>query len=131
MTVFIRKPQWLKRAALALLLTMTGVAGPCRAESPARPSLIVEDIRSQNAKLRLSSLPDFVSVEIYLDKGSAKGRAIVIIEVVEADRIDNQIRVLEETARRRRVNHILQAAPPAADRDLGPGSAHTMDLSAK
>jgi outer membrane protein assembly factor BamA len=119
MTIFIRIPQWLKRAALALLLTMTGVSAFCQAESPARPSLIVEDIRCkgnaltrcayirgflhlspgdalsedeiQNAKLRLSSLPGFVSVQIYLDKGSAKGRAIVIIEVVEADRIDNQI----------------------------------------
>jgi outer membrane protein assembly factor BamA len=119
MTLFIRKSDWLKRAVLILLLAMTGVCALCRAEPAARSSLMVEDIRCkgnaltrctyirgflhlspgdalseeeiQNAKLRLSSLPDFVSVEIYLDKGSAKGRAIIIIEVVEADRIDNQI----------------------------------------
>jgi outer membrane protein assembly factor BamA len=119
MTSFIRKSHRLERAILILLLAMTGVCALCRAESPARSPLIVEDIRCkgnalsrcayirgflhlspgdalseeeiQNAKLRLSSLPDFVSVAIYLDKGSAKGRAIVIIEVVEADRIDNQI----------------------------------------
>lgn len=107
------------KATLILLFAMTGVSALCHAESPERPSLIVEDIRCkgnaltrcafirgflhlspgdalseeeiQNAKLRLSSLPDFASVRIYLDKGSAKGQAIVIIEVVEADRIDNQI----------------------------------------
>jgi outer membrane protein assembly factor BamA len=112
MTIFIR-------TTLILLLAMTGASVLCRAASPARAPLIVEDIRCkgnaltrctfirgflylspgdplseeeiQNAKLRLSSLPDFVSVQIYLDKGSAKGRAIVVIEVVEADRIDNEI----------------------------------------
>jgi len=29
-------------------------------------------------------------VQIYLDKGSAKGRALVVIEVVEADRVENE-----------------------------------------
>jgi hypothetical protein len=105
--------------ASLLLFAMTGASALCHAESPERSSLIVEDIRCkgnaltrctfirgflqlspgdplreeeiQNAQLRLSSLSDFVSVQIYLDKGSAKGRAIVVIEVVEADRIDNQI----------------------------------------
>ena len=119
MTIFIRRSYWFNRAILILLLAMTGVSALCHAESPERSSLIVEDIRCkgnaltrctyirgflhlspgdalseeeiQDAKLRLSSLPDFVSVAVYLDKGSAKGRAIVIIEVVEADRIDNQI----------------------------------------
>jgi outer membrane protein assembly factor BamA len=107
------------KAALILLLAMTAVSALCHAESAEHSSLVVEDIRCkgnaltrctfirgflhlapgdalseeeiQNAKLRLSSLPDFVSVRIYLDKGSAKGRAIIIVEVVEADRIDNQI----------------------------------------
>ena len=106
-------------ASLILLVAMTGVSALCHAEPPERSSLIVEDIRCkgnaltrcgfirgflhlspgdqlseeeiQDAKLRLSSLPDFVSVQISLDKGSAKGRAIVVIEVVEADRIDNEI----------------------------------------
>jgi hypothetical protein len=112
----------LTKAALILLFAMAGVPVFCHAESSDGFSLIVEDIRCkgnaltrctfirgflhlspgdplseeeiQNAKLRLSSLSDFVSVQIYLDKGSAKGRAIVVVEVVEvveADRIDNQV----------------------------------------
>lgn len=98
---------------------MTCASVLCHAESPEGTGLTVEDIRCkgnastkcsfilgflhlsagdplneeeiQNAKLRLSSLPDFVSVQIYLDKGSAKGRAIVVIEVVETDRVENEI----------------------------------------
>jgi outer membrane protein assembly factor BamA len=109
------------RVSLILLLAMTGLSGFCHAQSPEPSSLVVEDIRCkgnaltrcafirgflylspgdslsedeiQNARLRLSSLPNFASVQIYLNKGSAKGRAVVIIEVVEADRIENQISV--------------------------------------
>ena len=44
----------------------------------------------QDAKLRLSSLPNFVSVDIYLEKGSEKGRAVVIVDVVEADSVQNE-----------------------------------------
>lgn len=92
---------------------------PERTPLPERPPLTVEDVRCkgnaltrcsfirgfvhlspgdalseeeiQTARLRLSSLPDFASVRIYLDKGSEKGRVVVVVEVVEADRIDNQI----------------------------------------
>ena len=38
-----------------------------------------------NARLRLASLPSFHSVDIYLEKGAARGRVRVIIEVIEAD----------------------------------------------
>jgi outer membrane protein assembly factor BamA len=38
-----------------------------------------------NARLRLASLPSFHSVDIYLEKGEARGRVRVIIEVTEAD----------------------------------------------
>jgi outer membrane protein assembly factor BamA len=38
-----------------------------------------------DAKLRLSALPNFRSVDIYLEKGSEKGRVVVVIEVAEAD----------------------------------------------
>lgn len=114
----IRGVKSLPAAILTLLAAMTGLSAHCHAESADRPSLVVEDIRCkgnaftrctfirgflrlspgdplsedeiQNAKLRLSALPDFVSVQIYLDKGSAKGKVAVVIEVVEADRIDNQ-----------------------------------------
>ena len=108
----------LRKAVTFLLLAAICAAAPCRAD-PSQPSpLIVEDVRCkgnllttcayirgfvhlaagdrlneteiQDARLRLSSLPDFVSVQIYLDKGSAKGRALVVIEVVEADRVENE-----------------------------------------
>jgi outer membrane protein assembly factor BamA len=39
-----------------------------------------------NARLRLASLPSFHSVDIYLEKGSARGRVRVVVEVAEADR---------------------------------------------
>jgi outer membrane protein assembly factor BamA len=39
----------------------------------------------QNAQLRLSSLPNFQSVHIYLEKGAARGQARIVIEVAEAD----------------------------------------------
>jgi outer membrane protein assembly factor BamA len=104
---------------LILLFVLGCVSAPCHAEPPERASLTVEDVRCkgnaltrcsfirgfvhlspgdplseeeiQAARLRLSSLPDFASVRIYLDRGSMKGRVIVVVEVVEADRIDNQI----------------------------------------
>lgn len=107
------------RPTSILWLAMTCAPVLCHAQPPERAALIVEDIRCKgnastkcsfirgflhistgdplnedeikNAKLRLSSLPDFLSVRIYLDKGSAKGRAAVVIEVVEADRVENEI----------------------------------------
>jgi outer membrane protein assembly factor BamA len=116
MTTFASKCH---RLSFILLLALTGSSELCHAESPKPSSLIVEDIHCkgnaltrcafirgflylapgdslseeeiQNARLRLSSLPNFASVQIYLNKGSAKGRAVVIIEVVEADRIENQV----------------------------------------
>jgi len=106
------------KSILLLLLAVTCTPIFCHAESLKQTSLIVEDVRCkgnvltkcsfirgflhvspgdpldedeiQNAKLRLSSLPDFVSVHIYLDKGSAKGLAFVVVEVVEADRVENE-----------------------------------------
>lgn len=47
----------------------------------------VDEAELQNAKLRLSTLRTFQSVSIYLEKGSERGKAIVVIEVVEADPI--------------------------------------------
>jgi outer membrane protein assembly factor BamA len=45
----------------------------------------VDEEELGNARLRLASLPSFHSVEIYLEKGSARGRVRVVIEVTEAD----------------------------------------------
>jgi outer membrane protein assembly factor BamA len=45
----------------------------------------VDEEEIQNAKFRLTTLPDFKKVDIYLERGSARGNARLIIEVIEAD----------------------------------------------
>lgn len=45
----------------------------------------------QNAELRLSSLPNFQSVHIYLEKGAERGQARVVIEVAEADPLAREL----------------------------------------
>lgn len=45
----------------------------------------VDEEEIRNAKFRLSALPNFTSVRIFLEKGSARGKANVVVEVVEAD----------------------------------------------
>jgi outer membrane protein assembly factor BamA len=45
----------------------------------------------QNAKLRLLWLRNFSSVSIYLEKGSQRGRARVIVEVVEASAVNKEL----------------------------------------
>jgi len=47
----------------------------------------LDETELQNAQLRLSTLRTFQSVNIYLEKGSERGKAVVVIEVVEADPI--------------------------------------------
>jgi outer membrane protein assembly factor BamA len=47
----------------------------------------VDEEEISNAVLRLSSLPNFTAVKIYLEKGSERGRALVVIEVAESDAI--------------------------------------------
>ena len=49
------------------------------------PGDVVDEEELGNARLRLASLPSFHSVQIYLEKGSARGRVRVVIEVTEAD----------------------------------------------
>lgn len=49
------------------------------------PGDVVDEEELGNARLRLASLPSFHSVEIYLEKGTARGRVRVVIEVTEAD----------------------------------------------
>jgi hypothetical protein len=48
---------------------------------------LLDENELQNARLRLSTLRTFQSVSIYLEKGSERGKAVVVIEVVEADPI--------------------------------------------
>ena len=45
----------------------------------------VDEEEIQNARLRLTTLPDFRKVDIYLERGSVRGNARLIVEVVEAD----------------------------------------------
>jgi outer membrane protein assembly factor BamA len=67
----------------------------------------------QNAQLRLSSLPNFRSVHIYLEKGAERGQARVIVEVVEADPVAKELAagalVLDSTLSQRftgRLSHL-------------------------
>ncbi len=51
----------------------------------------VDEEEIQNAKLRLLWLRNFSSVSIYLEKGSQRGRARVVIEVVESSSINKEL----------------------------------------
>jgi outer membrane protein assembly factor BamA len=46
---------------------------------------LLDEDEVKDAKLRLSALPNFRSVDIHLEKGSEKGRVVIVIEVAEAD----------------------------------------------
>jgi outer membrane protein assembly factor BamA len=98
---------------LAVVLLTALAPLPCAAQAAHEPPLIVEDLRCrgnaatscdfllghvyvspgdalnetelQNARLRLATLRLFNSVDIYLEKGSDRGRAIVVVEVAEAE----------------------------------------------
>jgi Omp85 superfamily domain len=104
---------------LALALSLTVLPFFCLAQSTEEPGLIVEDVgckgnavtscqfilghlhlakgdrlnedEIQSARLKLSSLPNFISVDIHLEKGSKKGKVLVVVEVVEADRVENEL----------------------------------------
>jgi len=78
----------------------------------------------QDAKLRLSSLPNFVSVDIHLEKGSEKGRAIVIVEVVEADSVENEL-IAGTSARLSSYSQTIEGR--MADRDVF-GTRDTLNL---
>jgi outer membrane protein assembly factor BamA len=56
-----------------------------------RPGNDVNEEELQNAKLRLSSLPNFTSVDVFLERGSEKGHAIVVIEVQEASPLATEL----------------------------------------
>ena len=51
----------------------------------------VDEEELQNAKLRLLFLRNFESVSIYLEKGSARGKARVVIEVTEANPLTTEL----------------------------------------
>jgi hypothetical protein len=51
------------------------------------PGDVIDEEEIQNAKLRMAWLPNFEAVDIYLEKGSERGKARLIVEVVEGDAI--------------------------------------------
>jgi hypothetical protein len=98
----------LAAAMLCALLTPRSWAGPadplviedlrCRGNAATSCEFILghvylgrgdtlDETELQNAQLRLSTLRTFSSVNIYLEKGSERGKAVVVIEVIEADPI--------------------------------------------
>lgn len=102
------------RVACALALA----PGPARAQADDATPLIVEDIECrgneatscafildhlrltrgarldereiESAKLRLAAIPSLSSVTIYLEKGSARGKARVIVQVTEGDALTKE-----------------------------------------
>ncbi len=52
---------------------------------------VINEEELQNAKLRLSLLVNFKSVDIRLEKGAEKNKAIVVIDVVEASPVTKEV----------------------------------------
>lgn len=50
----------------------------------------LDEIEVRNAQLRLATLRRFDSVAIYLEKGSDRGKAVLVVEVVEADALTTE-----------------------------------------
>jgi outer membrane protein assembly factor BamA len=108
-----------RAAAWLLLLLLAALGAFAQAQTPSDPPLIVESFECrgnvttscrfilgqlylsegdrldeeeiQNAKLRLLWLRNFSSVSIYLEKGSQRGRARLVIEVVEASAVNKEL----------------------------------------
>ena len=57
----------------------------------------VNETEIQNAKLRLQGLRNFSSVDIYLRRGSKRGRAIILVEVQEANPISTAFTAATES----------------------------------
>jgi outer membrane protein assembly factor BamA len=97
-----------------------------RAEVSLSAGSKLDEKRIDAARLRLSSLPNFKSVHLYLEKGSAKGRVVVVIEVAESNPFATAF--LAGTSYRR--SQLLQTfATRLSDIDLW-GSGKTADLLA-
>jgi outer membrane protein assembly factor BamA len=104
--------KWWGDCAVAVLLAALCVQAPVYARDPLRPSLTVESMRCEgnvstscrfilgylylkagdhlddeeieDAKLRLSWLRNFSSVDIHLEKGSRRDAVVIVVTVVEA-----------------------------------------------
>jgi len=108
-----------RAAVWLLLLLLAPLAALAQAVPPPDPPLVVESLECrgnvhtscpfilgqlylsegdrldeeeiQNAKLRLLWLRNFSAVSIYLEKGSQRGRARVVVEVVEASAVNKEL----------------------------------------
>jgi Omp85 superfamily domain len=80
----------------------------------------------QNAKLRLSWLRNFKSVDIHLEKGSARGKVVVIVEVSEANPITHEASIATERLAR---SWTQVVAGRATDYDLF-GAGKILDVQA-
>jgi outer membrane protein assembly factor BamA len=83
-----------------------------------------EELR--NAQLRLSWLRNFKSVEIHLEKGSERGKVVVVVEVSEANPIAREASIATERLGR---SWTQEVAGRATDYDLF-GSGKILDLQA-
>jgi outer membrane protein assembly factor BamA len=62
----------------------------------------------QNARLRLTARPNFESVKIYLEKGSERGKARVVVEVSEARTLVTEL-AFGTSARSERTSQVISA----------------------
>src|SRR5690349_23006925 len=58
-----------------------------RGQMAVRPGMPAEEKEIRDAQLRLGLLPNFANVDIRLEKGSARGLAVLVVRVKEADRL--------------------------------------------
>ncbi len=88
------------------------------------PGAQLDEREVENAKLRLSALSNFKSVDIHLERGSEKGRVILVIEVAEADPLSLAL-VLGTSLRRN--PDVQTVAARVGDHNLW-GAGKTLDL---
>jgi len=88
------------------------------------PGARLDENEVENAKLRLSALSNFKSVDIHLERGTEKGRVILVIEVAEADPLSYAL-VLGTSLRRNPDTQTVAAR--VGDHNLW-GAGKTLDL---
>lgn len=69
----------------------------------------IVDAEVQNAKLRLSALSNFKSVDLHLEKGSERGKVILIVEVIEASSLLTEVSIGIEASSYALVNNSVYA----------------------
>lgn len=88
----------------------------------------VDEDEIRSASMRLATLPNFSHVNIYLERGSARGQAIVIVEVVETNPLFTEV-VVGGTSRVGSIAHAA-AARIGHQNVLGTGQLADLAVSA-